>query len=117
MLHAKAVLFDDCLAVIGSANMDMRSLFLNFEVALFVHSPKQVDHVASWAEALMADCKAANCPRPGGRVSLPRTSSGSCRPFCSDQTAPAAYTPASAGTGASGISNLSRADRILPAQR
>ena len=35
MLHAKAVLFDDRLAVIGSANMDMRSLFLNFEVALF----------------------------------------------------------------------------------
>ena len=39
MLHAKAVVFDDQLAVIGSANMDMRSLFLNYEVALFVSSP------------------------------------------------------------------------------
>jgi cardiolipin synthase A/B len=57
MLHAKAVLFDDRLAVIGSANMDMRSLFLNYEVALFVHSPKEVDHVATWAEKLMADSK------------------------------------------------------------
>ncbi len=64
MLHAKAVLFDDRLAVIGSANMDMRSLFLNFEVALFVHSPKQVDHVASWAEALMAHSK-PELPTPG----------------------------------------------------
>jgi cardiolipin synthase len=64
MLHAKAVLFDDGLAVIGSANMDMRSLFLNFEVALFVHSPKEVEHVASWAEELMAYSK-PELPTPG----------------------------------------------------
>jgi cardiolipin synthase A/B len=64
MLHAKAVLFDDRLAVIGSANMDMRSLFLNFEVALFVHSPEQVSQVATWAEALMADSK-LELPTPG----------------------------------------------------
>ena len=49
MLHAKAVVFDDQLAVIGSANMDMRSLFLNYEVALYVSSPAQVDEVAAWA--------------------------------------------------------------------
>ena len=64
MVHAKAVLFDDRLAVIGSANMDMRSLFLNFEVALFVHSPKQVDQVATWAEALM-DRSKPEMPTPG----------------------------------------------------
>jgi cardiolipin synthase len=64
MLHAKAVLFDDRLAVIGSANMDMRSLFLNFEVALFVYSPKEVDQVAAWAERLMADAK-PELPTPG----------------------------------------------------
>ena len=50
MLHAKAVVFDDQLAVIGSANMDMRSLFLNYEVALFVSSPAQVEEVAAWAQ-------------------------------------------------------------------
>jgi cardiolipin synthase A/B len=69
MLHAKAVLFDDRLAVIGSANMDMRSLFLNFEVALFVHSPEQVNHVAAWAEALMADSK-PELPTPGWAFEL-----------------------------------------------
>jgi cardiolipin synthase len=64
MLHAKAVLFDDRLAVIGSANMDMRSLFLNFEVALFVRSPREVDHVAAWAEKLMAN-SIPELPTPG----------------------------------------------------
>ena len=42
MLHAKAIIFDDSLAVIGSANMDMRSLFLNYEVAVYVSTPAQV---------------------------------------------------------------------------
>ncbi len=64
MLHAKAVLFDDRLAVIGSANMDMRSLFLNFEVALFTYSPTQVNQVAGWAERLMIDSK-LGLPTPG----------------------------------------------------
>jgi cardiolipin synthase len=64
MLHAKAVVFDDNLAVIGSANMDMRSLFLNFEVALFVSSPERVAEVASWATTLMADSQ-PELPVPG----------------------------------------------------
>jgi cardiolipin synthase A/B len=55
MLHAKAVVFDDQLAVIGSANMDMRSLLLNYEVALFVSSPANVEEVANWVRGLMAD--------------------------------------------------------------
>jgi cardiolipin synthase len=54
MLHAKAVIVDD-LAVIGSANMDMRSLFLNYEVALFLYCRTQVEGTVAWARALMAD--------------------------------------------------------------
>ena len=64
MLHAKAVVFDDRLAVIGSANMDMRSLFLNYEVALFVSSPTQVEAVASWVLRLMAGSE-RELPTPG----------------------------------------------------
>jgi cardiolipin synthase len=56
MLHAKAVIFDEHLAVIGSANMDNRSLFLNYEVALFLYSREQVESVSSWAKGLEADC-------------------------------------------------------------
>lgn len=57
MLHAKAVLLDDQLAVIGSANMDMRSLFLNYELALFIYSADLVRTAARWVEAVMADCE------------------------------------------------------------
>jgi cardiolipin synthase len=53
MLHAKAVIIDN-LAVIGSANMDMRSLFLNYEVALFLYGHTHVEETARWARSLMA---------------------------------------------------------------
>jgi cardiolipin synthase A/B len=56
MVHAKAVVVDDDLAIVGSANMDMRSLFLNYEVALFLVSPPEVEGTASYVETLMADC-------------------------------------------------------------
>lgn len=64
MLHAKAVLFDDQLAVIGSANMDNRSLFLNYEVAVFLYSREQVDAVSAWAKRLQSDCL-RELPKPG----------------------------------------------------
>jgi cardiolipin synthase len=57
MLHAKAVLVDRDLAVIASANMDMRSLFLNYEVALFLYCHTEVDETSAWVETLMADCR------------------------------------------------------------
>jgi cardiolipin synthase len=64
MLHAKAVIFDELLAVIGSANMDNRSLFLNYEVALFLYSREEVGAVSAWASRLQADCL-RDLPRPG----------------------------------------------------
>jgi cardiolipin synthase len=64
LLHAKAVLFDDQLAVIGSANMDNRSLFLNYEVALFLYSRQEVESISTWIQELQADCL-RDLPRPG----------------------------------------------------
>ena len=50
MLHAKALLVDDSLAVVGSANFDMRSLFLNYEIALFFTGKTQVERLSQWFE-------------------------------------------------------------------
>ncbi len=54
MVHAKLVLFDDTLAVTGSANLDLRSLFLNFELAFLFHRRQDINAFADWVERLDA---------------------------------------------------------------
>ena len=85
MLHAKVVIFDDDLAIIGSANMDMRSLFLNYELALFLRSPaprsrrSRPGPVASWWT------RTGNSPPPTGRASSRKMSYGSYPPCYNDR--------------------------------
>ena len=57
MMHSKAVIVDDCIGLLGSANFDLRSLFVNFEIGLVVHSAPEVLTMKAWAEALMAQCR------------------------------------------------------------
>ena len=56
MMHAKVSIIDSQLATVGSANMDIRSLFLNYEIALFFYSRPDIDRLASWYESALADC-------------------------------------------------------------
>jgi cardiolipin synthase A/B len=56
MLHAKAILVDDTLAIVGSANMDMRSILLNYEIALCIYDSDAIRQLETWIEALMGDC-------------------------------------------------------------
>jgi cardiolipin synthase len=53
MLHAKAILFDDVGGMVGSVNIDNRSLFLNYEVVTFVYSPQFIESIESWMKRLM----------------------------------------------------------------
>jgi cardiolipin synthase len=52
MVHAKAMVMDDELAMIGSVNMDLRSLFLDYEVVVFIYSEPEIQEVAHWMERL-----------------------------------------------------------------
>ena len=58
MLHAKAILIDDTLAMVGSANMDMRSLLLNYEIALCIYDSDAIRRLESWMLDLKTDCSA-----------------------------------------------------------
>jgi len=65
MLHAKAMIVDERVALIGSANFDLRSLFVNFEIGVLVHSAPEVLALKAWAAALMKQCTEARTA-PGG---------------------------------------------------
>ena len=53
MLHGKAIIIEGSTAVIGSINMDVRSFFLNYEVALFIHSAKGMRLLNAWMRQVM----------------------------------------------------------------
>ena len=55
MLHAKSILIDDTLAMVGSANMDMRSLLLNYEITLIVYDAQVIGQIESWIRDLMRE--------------------------------------------------------------
>jgi phosphatidylserine/phosphatidylglycerophosphate/cardiolipin synthase-like enzyme len=49
-------ILDDVLGIIGSMNMDMRSFFLNYEVAMFIHSEPFVRQLEAWSSNIMREC-------------------------------------------------------------
>ena len=48
MMHAKIMLVDDDLGILGSANMDRRSFFLDYEIALLMADRDEVTRMESW---------------------------------------------------------------------
>ena len=55
MLHAKAMLFDNSAAMIGSVNIDNRSLLLNYEVVSFAYSETIISEVEAWMQGFIAN--------------------------------------------------------------
>ncbi len=52
MVHAKILVVDEALAMVGSINIDPRSLFLNFEANAILYGAEEVGAVALWIETL-----------------------------------------------------------------
>jgi len=48
MSHAKMLLVDEQYGLVGSANMDLRSLFVNFEVGMITYSPTEAAAMSRW---------------------------------------------------------------------
>lgn len=64
MLHAKAVVVDDVLALCGSANLDSRSLFINYEAMAAFYSRAEIDWLAGWITRTAADGEPASARPP-----------------------------------------------------
>lgn len=62
MVHGKLILIDNDISLIGSANMDMRSLFLNYEIALFIRSESKQRVFEGWMRDLIKDSEAGVKP-------------------------------------------------------
>ena len=64
MLHAKAVVVDDALALCGSANLDSRSLFINYEAMAAFYGRAEIDWLADWINAHAAQAEPASAKPP-----------------------------------------------------
>ena len=65
MVHAKALVFDDEMALVGSANLDGRSLFINYELMTAFYDGAAVRGFSGWVEARQAEARAYVARRPG----------------------------------------------------
>jgi cardiolipin synthase len=65
MLHAKLAVIDQTLALAGSANLDSRSLFLNYELMLAFHKAADVRRFADWFDLERMPARPYVATQPG----------------------------------------------------
>ncbi|MEN9403476.1 MAG: Major cardiolipin synthase ClsA [Verrucomicrobiota bacterium] len=68
MNHAKLLIVDGSTVLFGSANMDLRSLFVNFEIGVVTYSAAEAKTVTAWAEEVFALSKPMPERRKGRRL-------------------------------------------------
>jgi len=65
MVHAKAVVVDEDIAMCGSINLDLRSLLLNHEASVLFYGQAQIDWLAQWMETIASAGEPYRARRPG----------------------------------------------------
>lgn len=78
-LHAKHVTIDDTIAMVGSANMDIRSFILNAEAALMLYDRGVVAQIAEVQARYMANADEVDLARWKERPLLRRSWQNLCR--------------------------------------
>jgi cardiolipin synthase len=68
MLHAKTMIVDDSVAVVGTANLDNRSFRLNFEAAAVLYDPPTVRELAARFETDRAKARLFPARRRGPKA-------------------------------------------------
>ena len=57
MNHAKLILVDQSIGLFGSANLDLRSLFVNFEIGVVTYSHSEAVTLTAWMREVFAHTK------------------------------------------------------------
>ena len=65
MVHAKAVVIDDSMALVGSVNLDSRSLFLNYELMAVFYAPAEIARFRDWLKQQCVNTKPYVASEPG----------------------------------------------------
>lgn len=73
MLHAKIMVADGSIAIHGSANLDIRSLFVNFEIGVVHTSEVDIRAIMEWLEQIMGNCRLYGLERELNPPRLRRT--------------------------------------------
>ena len=76
MLHSKALLVDEDLCLIGSANFDHRSFRLNFELSLLMHGRELASRLEASLLDDLAHCREITADRPA--AAFPRRLGEAC---------------------------------------
>jgi cardiolipin synthase len=83
LLHAKVAIMDDDYAMCGSANLDVRSLRINFELNLAFYSPRLVAELHNLFEGNLAHCREITAEGHAARPFSHRLLEVVCRPLTS----------------------------------
>jgi cardiolipin synthase A/B len=62
-IHAKVLIVDDSIASVGSANLDLRSLYSNYELLAFLFDPKPINKLRKDFEDDLKQCEAIDPER------------------------------------------------------
>ena len=81
MMHSKIVMADGRWAIVGSANLDNRSLRLNFEVGCALHSPEKVAELEARFLADLKDATELDAETFAKRPFMTRLTENACRLF------------------------------------
>ena len=57
LLHTKSITADRRISMFGTVNLDMRSLWLNYEVALFVYGEAFAEQLHALQQSYLQDCR------------------------------------------------------------
>ena len=81
MMHAKTVLVDDEFVSVGSANLDNRSMYLNFEANCLIYSPLVAKELEEFLVADFADAVEIEPQKYARRPLQGRIVENACRLF------------------------------------